>query len=336
MQLRSFCLCAALALSACGGGGGSVPAVPGSPNVLPQSASRATESVSAGSIYVAFAHRVDVYPKEASGHPSPNRSITGLPTIGAIAVDRFGYLYVAEANAWTVREFASTAHGNAQPVRTFVAKDPAPGGSSAQHATYAIQVRYDGGVALLGQRFPHPAQPDTLTIGVFDARYGGFDVVQNRAGFGESLGVDGSGNVLFTYRPSKGSSQFFVERFSPHPYGFNDDGPIGAFDSAGGVQGAQLAAAPNDTLELDILRCSENEGPALVCGLGPGVSEPILNMAFDAYLRLYVLSTGSNPSTQSKVETFPAAFQPGQGPTRSFNPALAAGDSRPSQLAVTQ
>jgi hypothetical protein len=102
-------------LAACGAGtGGGGAAIP-QQVAAAASDTHSVESAPAGVIYLAFSDHIDVYPKNASGSPTPIRTITGLPVISAIAVDRFGKLYVGDGGAWTVRVFGPNANGDVFP-----------------------------------------------------------------------------------------------------------------------------------------------------------------------------------------------------------------------------
>ncbi len=332
--LRSVSLCAALVLSACGGGGGSVPAAPVGATDGRQAVARSPEAIPTGVIYVAFAHHVNVYPKAATGFAAPIRSITGLTETRSIAVDRFGNLYVGEATSWTVRKFAPTAHGNAAPLKVFTASDPQPAGAST-HSIVAIGLRYDGGIAVLAQRTS--GGQSSLTVGVFDPGYGGFDIVKQLPEYGSSLAVDGSGNILFGHGSDQPGIAAFIERLSPHPYGYHDDGDLANFNGFDLSRGAGLfiAASGHDDVQVNFVRWTENDGPGL--DSGNSVTQltgerSIRNMSFDVAGRLFLLTVGPGAFPAKYVETFPPVIGVDQPAIRRFY--LPVG-SNPKQLAVT-
>lgn len=334
-SLRALSVLALFALSACAGANGTVAVTPRTAGDAP-SAARAVEAQSAGSIYLAFKNRVDVYAKSASGTPAPVRSITGLPSISAIALDRFGYLYVAEANSWTVRKFAPNASGHASPLRVFVAPDPQSHSSADYHAIVAIGLRYDGGIAALAAQQLSGSSYPSLRIGVFHPSDGEFDVAQVRSStLGAGLAVDGSGDVLFGFSDSTQSQPALVqiERFSPHPPGFNDDGPIAAFGPDATSHGIALAASPSNMLQVNEFRCTSS-GSSTTCVM-LNAAPQVRQAAFDAEGRLFSASVGPSPGFELRVEVFAAVVHPGQNPERSFHPAHAWGYGDPTGIAVT-
>lgn len=318
---RSAILCAAVvALNACGGtsAGTSVPAL--SSGTGAQTVSRSNESRTSGVIYVEFGDRIDVYPKTAQGTPAPVRSITGLPAFGPLALDRFGNLYVGDTVSWTVREYRTSATGTVQLLRTFSAPDRQH--PTDQHFTLGLAVRYDGGIAMLGGRSPRTASPAVSVLGVFSARDGGFDILQERPESVGGLTVDGVGNVLFAYVtpahidfPAPAN----IVRFSPHPYGFHDDGVIGIVDGNYQRFAFAMAASPSDALQFNDLRCNASDERTVTCNEQTSVQPHFQALKFDAEQNLYSLSVAPNLA-QAIVEVFRAAPNERQAPIHSFTP----------------
>ncbi|MEA2664203.1 MAG: hypothetical protein QOI11_1147 [Candidatus Eremiobacteraeota bacterium] len=337
---RSAWLCALIASSACAGAGGIAalppPAAAGDES---QATARTDESLAAGVIYVAFPDRIDVYPKTATGSPLPVRSLTGLPSFGPLALDRFQNLYIGDGTSWTVREYGPDASGRARPIRVFTAPDRAH--PSQSHRIAGIALRYDGGVAVLAERGDSP--PLATAIGVFSARDGGFDIAQERPGPipGATLTVDGAGNVLFAYKTGPDRidpAPMNIERFSPHPRGFNDDGVVATIPGYYAYRQNAMAASAHDALQFNQLRCNGSDGRTVTCAEDIGVAPYAQALKFDAEERLYSVSVGPHPSTQSIVEVYPAAPHEAQGRLRFFYPhrTMSAGDfSGPFDLAVS-
>jgi hypothetical protein len=194
--VRAVSLCYSAVLAACGRGGGGVAIPP--PVAAVSSDARSVESAPAGLLYLAFSDHIDVYPKNASGSPTPIRTITGLPVISAIAVDRFGKLYVGDGGPWTVRVFGPNANGAATPIHTYVGPPPATDGPNDRHRIAGIGVRPDGGIAALLQSDPTGGRPGHVTFGVFDPNTATLGIVQalpDGDGLGLGLAVNGSGDV---------------------------------------------------------------------------------------------------------------------------------------------
>ncbi len=331
--LRALSVLALFALSACAGGNGPATVTPRTAGDAQPAAARAVENQSApGFIYLAFKNRVDVYAKSATGTPAPVRSITGLPNVSAISLDRSGNLYVAASSSWTVREFGPSAGGNASPLRVFSAPDPQSHSSADSHSIVAIGLRYDFGIAALAAQKLASSSYPSLRIGVFHPSDGEFDVAQVRPStVGSGLAVDGSGDVLFGFSDATQSPPALVqiERFSPHPAGFNDDGPIAAFGPDATTNGIALAASPSNAFQVDQFRCSGgNSGTTcILLNAAPTVRQ----LAFDAEGRLFSVSVGSDV----RVEAFPATVHPGQSPDHSFRPVHPSSYGDPTGIAVT-
>jgi hypothetical protein len=290
-RLRALLLCIAISSSACGGGGGSalLPAAGGSAADAP---TRTVESSLTGVIFLAYPDHIAVYRKDATGSPAPVRTITGLSNVSGIALDRFGNLYVSDSASWTVREFDPRAHGNASPLHVFTARDRDR--SEARHGIVAIGLRWDGGIAALAERVT--AASSAVSFGVFEPGDHAFGVVKQFAGMeGRGLTVDGSGNVLLAYGvPGDRLGAVVLERFSPHPYGFHDDGAILKFDLGSPYAWLAIAASPFNALQINDSRFSSSADPVptYVGPRGDILRAP--HLAFDMEGRLISVSIGPN------------------------------------------
>jgi hypothetical protein len=155
-------------------------------------------------------------------------------------------------------------------------------------------------------------------FGVFGPRDHVFEVIKPLPGdYGLGLGVDGSGDVLIGYEDPAhfGTQEAFVERFSPHPYGFHDDGTV-----AGPVYpglGFGLAASPFNALQVNEFRYAGSGDPALtlVTTLDDVLRSP--QVAFDLEGKLFEVSSGPN-TDPSIAFVFPKDVGNGE-PVRSFN-----------------
>ena len=163
-----------------------------------QTALRSDESRTSGVIYVEFGDRIDVYPKTAQGtrprsfdhRPSGVRPARTRPVRQSL---RGGHLLLDGSR---VSHERSRNHTNC--CARFSAPDPQH--PTDQHVTLGLSVRYDGGIAMIGQRSSRTTSDSTTSvIGVFSAHDGGFDILQERPESVGGLTVDGVGNILFAY-----------------------------------------------------------------------------------------------------------------------------------------
>ncbi len=288
-------------------------------------------------MYIGFTQRVDVYRKDATGPAVPVRTITGLPVIASIALDRFGNLYVAEAGSWTVREFAPNASGNARPTHVFTAIPPFQPLPSELRFTYDIAVRYDGGIALLGARAG--LTYEALVGGVINPHDDGYDILFERPGpnFAHGMALDGAGELIFGLADSSGgypnTKPMIFTRYSPHPTGFRADGQIGSIADIGNE--FAIAASNGDALQMNAYRCNGSDAPTVTCSTRTSLVPFLEHVAFDAEGRLFGVSRfGSRPGYA--VAVLPAAVHDGQLPLRTFYPTYRAEDFNTSGIAVTQ
>lgn len=275
-EFRWFLLGALVGLSGCAGGGGAV-VPPGAPPLAPSAELRTAESTSSGLLFAAFPDRVDVYRKDATGSPAPLRTITGMGSVRSVATDRFGNVYVGDGAAWTVREYGPLASGNAKPLHVYTASTP-PG----PHEITALGVRWDGGIAVLAS----DTAAGTSAFAMFEASDHSFEVKKQLAGEGLALAVDGSGDVLVGHTDLNFDSQeAAIERFSPHPYGFHDDGTLVTPVFSG--FGLAVAASPSNVLQVNSGRYDGSGDTALTPAGSLGFYDKGDSLAFDARGRLY-------------------------------------------------
>ena len=348
-------------LCSCGAGGAG-PTVP-APQPAAQSATTqaattettattvttASTSGAGGAIYLGYATHVDVYPKNASGAASPIRTLNVSAAAAILAEDSAHDLYVSDGS-WSIREYRAGAQGNAAPIATYTLADPLPNPSAYDHFLNGIGVRWDGGIAVLVSRMPANStaysSQDEAYFGIVDPKSSQLQIVERIAdgvsgppGASNGISVDGSGNVIVTYGylapfgPSTtlGSE---VRRFSTHPDGFYDDGPLTTFGNLDGTvavsQTNQLYAAQT-LYPVDLAPLAAGT-PLQVpcCPIAPA------DAAFDAKGRLFVLSTQIRDFPIDERGTFVRIFPPKS--TSSTTPTIltiTTGSAGPGSIAVT-
>jgi hypothetical protein len=254
-------------LCSCGSGGGAMPTSPSNGTTIgAQTLSaavatsiRTTDSLKNRFIAVLYPDHFSVYDKSARGSGTPSTTHTLPFTASSIAVDYSNNIYIADSKSWTVYKYGSPK--SVTPAATYLVADPAADSAQYDHSIAAIGVRYDGGIAALLVRSPKAGGAAQYSFGVITPNNNALGIVAQLSSSvsGGNLMVDGSGDVLvetIINFPIQGITvqPVAVERFSPHPDGFHDDGIIyqnlilGPFMDVGVVDYEAWAASGSDEL----------------------------------------------------------------------------------------
>jgi hypothetical protein len=182
-------------------------------------------------IAVLYPDHLSLYDKSARGAGTPTATRTLPFTASSIALDRADDIYIADAKSWTVYKYSSP--GSASPTATYSAADAAPDAAQYNDSIAAIGVRHDGGIAALLVRSPKRGGAAQYSFGVITPGNNALGIVAKLPSSisGGNLMVDGSDDVLIETiieYPFEGitAQPVAVERFSPRPTGFHDDGII--------------------------------------------------------------------------------------------------------------
>jgi hypothetical protein len=327
LRIRWGALLFAAFFCSCGGGGKGGTGM-ASPTIPAQTlstggapATSSTDALKSSFIAVVYADHFSVYDRSARGTATPTVTHPLTFTASSIAVDASNSIYIADSKSWTVYKYGSVK--SATPEATYSVTDPASDASLYNDSVASIGVRYDGGIAALLMRTPKSGAAPQYSFGIITPSNDSLGIVAQLTSSasqgilsGGNVMVDGSGDVLIetliNYSFAGQTVQpIAVERFSPHPDGFHDDGVIyqayiiGPFMDVGTVDYEAWATSGTDELFARSTlypttnntgvfsptsgtggSASQESGANLTCPAPFGLP---LHAAFDGNDKLYVL-----------------------------------------------